>query len=332
MKIYKALRVKQRMSQFAEQYLDTGELKIHYRVGPNSGPPLVLIPGQGGDWTSYEKVLEPLASRFQVFAVDVRGHGKSEWATGNYTFETIGADMTALLEKVVKRKAIVTGNSSGGLIALWLAANRPDLVSGIVLEDPPLFSAEWPRIKEDSFVYRVLEVTVEMSQVLKDSRSIRELARAFMKIRRPVKGGKIRGIPRSAAYFISFLIRVSQKFRSGNPSLPGRFGRITDVLATFDADFSKAFLDGRVYEGLDHADALSRTECPMLLLQANWLRHPELGLVGAMDDSDAARARELAPEMQFKRIDSDHVIHSHSPDVFVEEIEDFAAELHSPSL
>ncbi|UCE11716.1 MAG: alpha/beta fold hydrolase [Candidatus Thorarchaeota archaeon] len=315
------------MSEFTEQFLDTGELKIHYRVGPDNDPPLVLIPGQGGDWKNYEKVLEPLSGNFQVYAVDVRGHGKSDWATGNYTWDTIGADMVALLEKVVKRRAIVSGNSSGGLIALWLAANRPDLVSGIVMEDPPLFSAEWPRIRDDSFVYRVLTITVEISRVLRESRSTRELAKEFMKIKRPVKGGKIRGMPSILAYYIAFRIRRSQKRNSGEPSLSGRLKTLVDMLYAFDADFSQAFLDGRVYEGLDHADALSRAECPMLLLHANWLRHPEFGLVGAMDDDDAARARKLVPEMQYKRIDSDHVIHSHRPEVFVREVEEFAAQL-----
>ena len=235
--------------------------------------------------------------------------------------------MVSLLETAVKEPAIISGNSSGGLIALWLAANRPDLVRGIIMEDPPLFSAEWPRIKDDSYVYRVLEVTVELSKELNQSRSIRGLARTLMKIKRPVEGGKFRGIPRSAAYLFAFMIRASQKLRSGNPSLPGRFGRITDILVNFDVDFSQAFLDGRVYEGLDHADALMRAECPMILLHANWLRHPDYGLVGAMDDDDAARAQEIAPEMHFKRIDSDHVIHSYNPELFVKEVEEFAAKL-----
>ncbi|MFW9968015.1 MAG: alpha/beta fold hydrolase [Candidatus Thorarchaeota archaeon] len=317
------------MSSFVEKRISTGEIEINYAEGPDNGPALVLIPGQGADWTSYRKVIEPLSAKFHVFATDVRGHGKSDWATGDYSFRTIGDDMTAFLEQAVKRKAIISGNSSGGLIALWLAANRPELVRGIVMEDPPLFSAEWPRIKEDSYVYRVLEVTVEISRVLNESRSIRELAREFMKIRRPVEGGKMRGVPASAAYFMSFWIRASQKLRSGKPSLPGRLSRIIDMLVTFDVDFSQAFLDGRIYEGLDHADALKRANCPMLLLHANWVRHPELGLVGAMDDDDAALARELAPEMQFKRIDSDHVIHSYESEIFMREIADFDAALKS---
>jgi pimeloyl-ACP methyl ester carboxylesterase len=315
------------MDQFEEKRLDTGEMNINYVEGPKNGFPLVLVPGQGADWKNYEKVLPLLSENFHVFAVDVRGHGKSDWTTGNYTFNSIGRDITAFLEIAVKEPAIISGNSSGGLIALWLAANRPELIRGIIMEDPPLFSAEWPRIKEDSYVYRVLEVTVEMSKELNESRSIRGLARTFMKIKRPVEGGKFRGVPKSAAYLFSFMIRASQRLRSGNPSLPGRFGRITDILVTFDVDFSQAFLDGRIYEGLEHADALKRAECPMILLHANWLRHPEYGLVGAMDDDDAAAAREIAPEMYFKRIDSDHVIHSDNPELFVKEVEEFAAKL-----
>jgi hypothetical protein len=163
-----------------------------------------------------------------------------------------------------------------------------------------------------------------MSEELNTSRSISELARTFMKIRRPLPNGKVKALPRSLAYFMSFLIRTSQKLR-GRPSLPGSLGRITDVLTDFDADFSQAWIDGRIYEGLVHADALQRAECPMILLHANWVRHPDYGLVGAMDDADAAFAQELAPEMQFKRIDSEHVIHSHDPDLYVSTVNEFVA-------
>jgi pimeloyl-ACP methyl ester carboxylesterase len=310
------------MDDFKESRFHTGELEINYVAGPNNGPPLVLIPPQGADWTNYKKVLPTLSKTYHVFSVDIRGHGKSDWATGDYSFASIGRDMSAFLESVVQEPAIISGNSSGGLIALWLAANRPHLVKGIILEDPPLFSADWPRIKNDSYVYRVLQVTAEMSKELHESRSISGLARKFMKVKRPLPNGKIRSVPRSAAYFISFLIRASQKLR-GKPSLPGRMGVLVDVLVNFDADFSQAWVDGRIYEGLDHAEALQRAQCPMILLHADWVRHPDYGLVGAMDDDDAAHARELAPEMQFKRIDSEHVIHSHNPEKFISIVNEF---------
>ena len=314
------------MAELEEKRFNTGEIEINYVVGPRNGSALVLIPPQGVDWTNYKKVIPLLTEEYHVYAVDIRGHGKSDWTTGDYSFTSIGRDMTAFLQSIVKEPAIISGNSSGGLIALWLAANRPSLVKAIIMEDPPLFSADWPRIKEDSYVYRVLQVTVEMSKELHESRNISGLARQFMKIRRPLPNGKIRGVPRSAAYFLSFLIRASQKLR-GKPSLPGSLSKIVEVLVDFDPDFSQAWVDGRIYEGLDHADALKRAECPMILLHANWIRHPDYGLVGAMDDDDAARARELAPEMQFKRIDSEHVIHSHNPELFVSLIEEFMVNL-----
>ena len=314
------------MDEFEEKRFNTDEIEINYVVGPRNGPSLVLIPPQGADWTNYKKVLPLLSGNYHVYAIDIRGHGISDWVTGEYTFTSIGRDMTAFLEDVVKEPAILSGNSSGGLIALWLAANRPSLVKAIIMEDPPLFSADWPRIREDSYVYRVLQVTVEMSKELHESRSISGLARTFMKIRRPLPNGKIRGIPRSAAYFISFLIRASQKIR-GKPSLPGSLGKIIEVLVDFDPDFSQAWVDGRIYEGLDHVDALKRVECPAILLHANWVRHPDYGLVGAMDDEDTAYARELAPEMQFKRIDSEHVIHSHDPELFVSLVDQFIESL-----
>lgn len=310
------------MSLVEEKQFDTGEIAINYAVGPNNGPPLVLIPGQGADWTNYKKCLPFLIDEFHVYAVDVRGHGKSDWATGDYSFNSIGRDMTAFLSQVVKEPAFISGNSSGGLIALWLAANKPETVRGIIMEDPPLFSAEWPRIK-DEYVYQVLQVTVDMSRELTQSRSVGGLARQFTKIRRPLEDGRLRTIPRSAAYLISFLVRASQKIKGGKPSLPGTLGKIFAVMATYDPDFSQAFVDGRVYDGLDHEDALKRASCPMLLIHANWYRNTDYGLVGAMDDADATRARAIAPDMQFKRIDSVHVIHSHNPEIYAAEVRGF---------
>jgi pimeloyl-ACP methyl ester carboxylesterase len=63
------------------------------------------------------------------------------------TATRIGTDLAAFIETTIAEPAYVSGNSSGGLLAGWLAANRRDLVRAIVLEDPPLFSAEYPRIK-----------------------------------------------------------------------------------------------------------------------------------------------------------------------------------------
>ena len=161
---------------FSEKTYDTGSVKLNYVVGPKNGPSLLLIPAQMGMWESYKKVLLPLSKIFQVYAIDVRGHGKSSWTPGHYSWKIIGEDIKIFIENVIKQKVIISGNSSGGIIALWCAANIPEYISGIILEDAPIFSAEMPRFKEqDKFVYNGLKHLVNQIGNIPD----RDLANYF---------------------------------------------------------------------------------------------------------------------------------------------------------
>jgi pimeloyl-ACP methyl ester carboxylesterase len=72
-------------------------------------------------------------------------------------------DFEAFIEEAVGEPAVVSGNSSGGLLALWLAANSPDNVHGVVPEDPPLFSSEYPRIR-DTFAWDAMETAHDFLQ------------------------------------------------------------------------------------------------------------------------------------------------------------------------
>ncbi len=130
---------------------------IAYVRGQMNGPPLVLIPAQMGTWRTYARVATDLSDRFEVVALDVPGHGASTWTPGRYTWDLVGARLQRFLETVVGRPAIVSGNSSGGILGLWLAARAPGSVSALVLEDAPVFSAEWPRFRDrDRFVHHGL--------------------------------------------------------------------------------------------------------------------------------------------------------------------------------
>lgn len=94
----------------------------------------------------------------------------------------------------------------------------------------------------------------------------------------------------------------------------------------FDPDFSRAFVDGRFYEGIDHAEALSRVRCPLMVLHGDdWFRDPWYGLIGAMDDDDAARIKQLVPHVQYYQVARPkHVVHFHEPKVFVRLVDEFA--------
>jgi len=313
---------------FTEQQYNTGKVNLNYVVGPDNGPALVLIPAQMGIWESYYKVMPALAREFQVYVVEIRGHGKSSWTPGDYSWQSIGEDMRAFLQGVVKRPAIVGGNSSGGVIALWCGANVPELVAGVVLEDAPIFSVEMPRFKErDRFVYNGL---VHATEVLGNFEN-RDLANYFKDMELPVSDTRTKRMPDSMIRFMSKLIKKAEAAHPGEPVtvkkwyLPYSLTIMFKSLSTFDPDFARAFVDGRMYRGLDHEDALKRIKCPLLVLHANWHRYEKHGLVGAMDDDDAARIQQLVPHAQYKKIPANHVIHMYKSKDYVAALEAFAA-------
>jgi pimeloyl-ACP methyl ester carboxylesterase len=311
---------------FAERRFDAGSATLAYVAGPDDGrTPLVLLPAQTGTWQSYTRVLRLLARDFTVYAVDPRGHGRSSWTPGDYSWTTFGRDIAAFLAEVVGRPAIVSGNSSGGLIALWCAANVPDRVAGLVLEDAPVFSAELPRFRDrDRWVYEGLVHAVEALGDLEH----RDLADYLRGQTLPVSETRERRIPGWFLDLLSRRIKAVEAARPGEPpdlrGWPTNARQLVLSIAQFDPDVARAFVDGRVYEGLDHAEALSRVRCPVLVLHADWLRTARHGLVGAMDDEDAARIRALVPAARYQRVHANHVIHHFKPRAYVDGVRAFA--------
>lgn len=254
---------------FLEKTYDTGNVELNYIVGPNNGPSLLLIPAQIGTWESYKKVLLPLSKIFQVYAIDIRGHGKSSWTPGHYSWKIIGEDIKKFIENVIKQKVMISGNSSGGIIALWCDANIAEHISGIVMENAPIFSAEMPRFKEhDKFVYNGLKHIVNQIGNVED----RDLANYFKDMEIPASDKRIKKIP---DWFVSWLSRKIKKFQNKYPNSPIEIGfpdslrLLIKSLSMFDPDFARAFVDGRFYDGINHAEAFKKVKCPILLIQAD---------------------------------------------------------------
>jgi predicted alpha/beta-fold hydrolase len=129
---------------FDERITDVGEVRLNYATaGEADRPALLLIPGQSSSWWSYEKVMPILTEYFRVFAVDLRGQGRSTWTPGRYTLDNFGNDLVRFIDLVIQGPVIVSGHSSGGTIAAWLAAfAKPGQVRASVWEDTPIFASE----------------------------------------------------------------------------------------------------------------------------------------------------------------------------------------------
>lgn len=131
--------------------LDNG-LVINYAEGPDNGPNLLLIHGQTMVWEDYANVLPQLSRNYHVYAIDCYGHGDSSKVVATYSCEIMGEDINWFIERVMGDKCVISGHSSGGILAAWIAANYPENIEYLVLEDPPFFSVT-PEEMQNTFVW-----------------------------------------------------------------------------------------------------------------------------------------------------------------------------------
>ncbi len=98
-----------------------GGLRLHYLDWGNGGaPPLVLLHDLGQSADAWQPVAPALAERFHVIAVDMRGHGDSDWID-TYSPQEQGDDIGELVGVLGLQPAAVMGSGMGGRAAMLLA-------------------------------------------------------------------------------------------------------------------------------------------------------------------------------------------------------------------
>ncbi len=118
-------------------------LKVHVDVdGPDGGVPVVCLHGVTASAEEFGWLVPRLAAAgYRVVRLDFRGHGDSARAEA-YPGPGFVADALAVLEEVVQRPALLLGHSLGGVVALAVAQQRPELVRAALVIDPGLIVAE----------------------------------------------------------------------------------------------------------------------------------------------------------------------------------------------
>lgn len=112
---------------------------IHYtRTGAGEKPPMLLLHGVTDDGLCWSRVAADLQDRFDVVMADARGHGKSDRLTGVFSVPLLAEDAAEVIRGLGLARPVVFGHSMGAITAAALAADYPDLVAAVILEDPPL--------------------------------------------------------------------------------------------------------------------------------------------------------------------------------------------------
>lgn len=281
-----------------ERSFDTGEVRLNYAEGPPNGPPLVMVHGLGRRWQVFLPIIPALSLRWHIFAVDLRGHGKSSHVVRGYRGPQYSEDIAYFLSERVALPAVVFGHSLGGMLAMRVACDHPDLVRALILGDNMIVAR-----RLHNPMYKAL--FSGLRDLARKKGTVEQIAKGIGKIVLPVPGtdesASIHELPgNDEAYLLSWARCVQSA----------------------DPDTYEMTLDGSSLEGWDGEAVLRRIICPTLLLQAT----PEMG--GLMSDADVVLASQLLrhhTHVKFRNLG--HALFIQQPDTVLRPVTNFLESL-----
>ena len=285
---------------------------INYAEGPNNGKALLLIHGQTGAWQDYTKVLPELSKKWHVFAVDCYGHGKSSHDTSKYYLDANGKDLIWFVNNVIKEQTVVSGHSSGGLLASYVAAYGGDKIVGAVLEDPPVFSTEEGNF-EKTFAYQDTYKTM-YDYINSDQSECWEACYL-----RNCLWGKL-----YMSSSMGGLSNYAQQYYKKRPNEPVQFFFMPESInfmflhiREYDFRFGEHFYDYSWHSGIAHETLMSNIKVPTVFLHAKDSYTKDGILMAASSDEQARKAVKLIGNCELIELSSNHDIHRFHPDVFI---------------
>ena len=95
--------------------------------------PLILLHGFGASIPHWRKNIPVLSEKHTVYALDLLGFGASRKAFTHYEVKLWAEQVYDFWQTFIGQPVVLVGNSIGSLVALYLAANFPEMVKGLVM-------------------------------------------------------------------------------------------------------------------------------------------------------------------------------------------------------
>lgn len=252
---------------------DADGISLHYETHGASGRQMLLLHGTTGRSTSFSPLVPYLRDEATLYIPDLRGHGRSGHVPGGYRVVDFAADIASFIKGRMQKSAVIVGHSLGGLIGIALAATSPELVTGLIIEDAPLWLRRFSVRDGSERAYRFFSDLHELCVATQDEAELR--ARIA------------RELPEVAA--------------RETADLPSR-------LATIDPDVLRMSFDNSLMDHFEIDRSLASIECPTLILQADIAQGGSLS-----DEDGGAALELLGRGQLIAVPGSGHAIHEDNP-------------------
>ncbi len=122
------------------QSLVTG-VTLNVMERPGTGTPVIYLHGIWDNWQYFLPLVAPDPGSFEgrpLLMVDHRGHGQSSKPESGYEWSDYAGDVVTFVKERGYERVTLVGHSLGALTSLLAAADMPERIESMVLEDPPL--------------------------------------------------------------------------------------------------------------------------------------------------------------------------------------------------
>ncbi|MEM7379607.1 MAG: alpha/beta hydrolase [Bacteroidota bacterium] len=115
-----------------KELLEINGAQMYFEVY-GQGEPLILLHGWTQSSLFWKDYVKNFSDKFQVYLVDLRGHGRSAPLTKKFSLQLVTKDILGLMDALNLKKIHGIGLSYGSLVLLKLAKDHPERLKSLVL-------------------------------------------------------------------------------------------------------------------------------------------------------------------------------------------------------
>ena len=125
------------MLQPRDGFVSVNGLRLHYlQWGDERQQPLLLLHGGSAHAHWWDFFVTPFTAAYRVLALDLRGHGDSQWAEPPaYEIAAYAADVSGFIDTLALTNVVLAGHSLGGLVAVACAPLVQQRLAALVIMD-----------------------------------------------------------------------------------------------------------------------------------------------------------------------------------------------------